>query len=68
MGGQGPDTILVPDRDDVAAGDFANATELEIGEALFPGIQQRNGLATGDGKKQFEILAIGQSCKQGRFG
>src|SRR5437899_1006120 len=60
--------VLVFDGDALARRDFADATELELGELCFPGIQQRNGIAASNRKEKLKILPVRQRGQQRRFG
>src|SRR6185436_2489274 len=68
MSGQQSHTLLVAEMDAFGGDNFANASQREFGKLFLPGIEQRNGIAGGDGKEQFKIFAIGQCGEQRRFG
>src|SRR5579862_4585268 len=67
MGGQRADAFFGADGDAFARGDFADASELEFGKFLFPGVEQRHGVAAGNGEQQFKVLAVGQRGEQWCF-
>src|SRR6185295_2852462 len=64
MSGQESHTLLVAEMDAFGGDNFANASQREFGKLFLPGIEQRNGIAGGDGKEQFKIFAIGQCGEQ----
>src|ERR1700722_562145 len=68
MGGQRKDAFRRADGDTFVGNDLSDARELKFRKFLFPGIEQRHGVAAGDGEQKFEILAIGQRGEQRRFG
>src|SRR4030095_9272478 len=68
MSSEGTDASLVPQAKAGLGKDFPNAREREFGELLFPGVEQRHGVAAGDHEEQFEILAVGQRGQQGWLG
>ena len=63
LGGQRARARFVAKRDAFPGGDFADTGQREFGKLLFPRIQQRYGVLAGDGKKQFEILTIGERVR-----
>src|SRR5579872_2226536 len=59
---------FVADGKTLALRDLANAGQFGLGKLLFPGVQQRHGIAAGNGEEQFKIFAISQCGEQRRLG
>ena len=60
MSGQWTDSFVVAKCDAGSFNCLSDASEFCFWELVFPGVEQGNGIAAGDGEKQFVILAIGQ--------
>src|SRR6516162_586059 len=58
---------FVADADSFLGRNFADAGQLHLRELLFPGVQQWDGIAAGDGEQEFEILAVGQRGQESRL-
>src|SRR5215831_5947847 len=64
MSGQWAHTVLVAQGNAFAGHDFTDATHAHVGEVLFPSIDQPDCVATGDGKQELEVFAVGQGGEE----
>lgn len=65
---EGLDLVAVADEEGGFGEDLSDAGKAEVGEGLFPGVEQGDGVARGDGEEEFEILAVGEGGDEWWFG